>query len=632
MVSDKKTYYFIDFDSTFIKSEGLEELAAFALKDNPEKDARLQKIKDITDQAMEGKIPFDQSLEERLKLLKATREHVQKVAKILEDHITPSIARNTEFFKLHKDTIYIISGGFNEFILPVVKPFGIDEDHVFANTFVYDNDGNIIGVDKKNLMSQEQGKVKVVKSLNLKGDKYIIGDGHTDYQLKKLGLVKKFIAFTENIERKVILENADSIAQSFDEFLYVNKLPMSVSYPKSRIKVMLLENIHNDAVTIFEKEGYSVHYYNKSLSGDELKEKIKPVYILGVRSRTQLTADVLAHANRLLAIGSFGIGTNHVDLEYAATKGISVFNAPYSSTRSVAELVIGEMIMLSRGVIEKSSKLHNGIWNKTSADSEEIKSKTLGIIGYGTIGSQVGLLAESLGMRVCFYDIAERPILGNAQKQNSLDDLLKHSNFITVHTDGRPENKNLIGAKEFAKMRDGVIFLNASRGFIVDVDALAESLKSGKVRGAGVDVFPKEPKSNDEPFISPLQQLPNVILTPHIGAATTQAQKNIGHFVSQKVIDYINTGDTYLSVNLPNIQLPKQGSAHRLLHLHNNVPGILAKINSIFAEHNINILGQYLKTNEQVGYVITDVDKEYDKEVLNVLKQIPDTIRFRVLY
>jgi D-3-phosphoglycerate dehydrogenase len=632
VVPIKNRYYFIDFDSTFIQSEGLEELASVVLKNNPDKKSLLEKISAITTKAMEGKMPFDVSLEERLTLLDATKDNIQTTSELLKKLITPSIARNTEFFKIHKDSIYIISGGFKEFIMPVVTDFGISEDHVFANTFLFDKQGKVIGVDKKNPMAQEQGKVKVVKSLNLTGEKYIIGDGYTDYQLKKLGLVKEFIAFTENIERKIITDKADIVAPTFDEFLYINKLPMTVSYPKSRIKVMLLENINNNAVTIFEKEGYSVHYYEKSLPEDELKEKIKPVYILGVRSRTQLTKDILEHADRLLAIGSYGIGTNHMDLEYAAQKGISIFNAPYSSTRSVAELTIGEMIMLSRKTFEKSAKLHKGIWDKTTTGSAEVKGKTLGIIGYGTIGSHVGILAEALGMRVCFYDIVERPLLGNAQKCQTMEELLKISDIITVHVDGREQNRNLINKEAFHMMRNGVIFLNASRGFIVDIEALSESIKIGKIHGAAIDVFPKEPKSNDEPFVSPLQNLSNVILTPHIGAATAEAQKNIAQFVSEKVIDYINNGNTYLSVNLPNIQLPDQGTAHRLLHLHKNIPGILAKINNIFAQHNINILGQYLKTNESVGYVITDVDRKYDKEILNVLKQVPDTIRFRVLY
>lgn len=631
-MKNKKIFYLIDFDSTFIKSEGLEELAALALKNNPNSEKILQEIKTITNLAMEGKMPFDESLEKRLQLLKATRTHVNQLGKILKKQITESIARNTKFFIDNKDSIYIISGGFKEFILPVVAPYKISEDHVFANTFVFDKKENVIGVDKNNLMSQDQGKVKTVKALNLNGDIFIIGDGYTDYQLKKLGLVKKFIAFTENIERKIVVEKADTIAPSFDEFLYVNKLPMSVSYPKSRIKVVLLENINNDAVQLFEKEGYSVDYYSKSLPVDELKEKIKSAYVLGVRSRTQLNREILRNAPRLLTIGTYTIGFNHIDLEYAGYKGLSVFNAPYSSTRSVAELVFGEMIMLNRKVFEKSTKLHQGIWDKSAAGSYEIKGKTLGIIGYGNIGSQVGVLAESLGMHVICYDIIERPLLGNVEKCTTMDELLKKSDIITLHVDGRSENKHLIDEKALKRMKDGVILINASRGFVVDVDALATYIKKGKVRGAAADVFPTEPKSNDELLVTPLQHLPNVILTPHIGAATLEAQRNVAQFVTERIIDYINTGNTYLSLSLPDMQPPFQGKAHRLLHLHKNVPGVLAKINQIFAAHDINIIGQYLKTNERLGYVITDVDRQYDKHVLDILKEIPDTIRFRVLY
>jgi D-3-phosphoglycerate dehydrogenase / 2-oxoglutarate reductase len=417
---------------------------------------------------------------------------------------------------------------------------------------------------------------------------------------------------------------------SFDEFLYRNKLPMSLSYPKSRLSVLLLENIDNDAVTVFEKEGYHVEYHKKSLPEDELIEKIRHVSLLGVRSRTYLNDNILRHAEHLLAVGAYVIGTNLIDLSSAAKKGIAIFNAPYGSTRSVVELVISEMMVLIRGIVEKSNKLHAGIWDKSANGSREIKGKTLGIIGYGTIGTQVGLLAEALGMDVCFYDLVERPILGNALRCETLEELLKKSDIITVHVDGRKENTNLISEKEFSRMKDDVIFLNASRGFVVDIDALVTYLNKGKVRSAAIDVFPKEPRSNDEPFISDLQKFPNVILTPHIGAATKEAQKNIAQFVSHKLIEYVNTGNTYLSVNLPNIQFQMHG--HRLLHIHNNVPGILAKINNTFAENNINVLGQQLKTNEHIGYVITDVDQKYDKKILQILKQIPDTIKLRVLY
>ena len=633
MEQKTKQYFIIDFDNTFIKSEGLEELAAIALKNNPQKETVLEKIKELTTLGKEGKISFEESLNKRLELLKANRQDVEKLAAHLKKNISDSILRNKNFFKTFKDNIYIISGGFKDFIIPVIKPFGIPESHVFANTFIYDNKGNITDFDKTNPLSQENGKAKLVKSLNLTdADTYVIGDEYTDYKLKELGLVKEFIAFTENIERDVVINKADRVAPTFDEFLYINKLPMSLSYPKNRINVMLLENIDKDAVTRFEKEGYSVTYYEKSLPEEELAEKIKNVFILGIRSGTRITPKVLQNADHLLTVGAYCIGTNQIDLLSCAQQGITVFNAPYSNTRSVVELIIGEIIMLFRDAVNKSNKMHKGIWDKSAKGAHEIRGKTLGIIGYGNIGSQVSVLAESLGMKVIFYDIVEKLALGNAKRCKTMQELLKTADIITVHVDGSLQNINLISEKELHAMKDDLIFLNASRGFVVDINALVKYLKNGKIKGAAIDVFPKEPKGKDDPFISELQQFPNVILTPHIGGSTEEAQKNIAEFVSTKIIEYINSGNTYLSVNIPNIQVPPQNHTHRLLHLHENVPGIMAKINSILAENTINIEGQYLKTNEQIGYVITDVNKKYDVQVLDILKKIPHTIRFRVLY
>jgi D-3-phosphoglycerate dehydrogenase len=629
---ETQQYFLIDFDSTFIQSEGLEELAALALKNNPQKKSLLKKMEELTNKGMDGTIAFDVSLRERINLLQANKSDINKLCKVLKRKISQSILRNKAFFKQYKNQIYIVSGGFKEFILPVVTPFGISPDHIFANTFIFDKKGDIIGIDNKNPLSQENGKVKLLKSLKLKGDITVIGDGYTDYRLKKSGLIKEFIGFTENIERDIVMKKADHIAPTFDEFLYSNQLPMSLSYPKNRISVLLLENVHNDAVSLFEKEGYSVSYYNKSLPEEELIKKIKNVSILGIRSRTQVTANLLNHAPHLLTIGVFGIGINNIDIPTTGQHGIAAFNAPYSSTRSVVELTIGEMLVLSRRVFDKSIKLQNGIWDKSTAGCHEIKGKTLGIIGYGTIGSQVGILAEALGMHVLFYDISDKPILGNAQKCMSMKELLKKSDIITVHVDGNKNNINLIGEKEFHLMKEGVLFLNASRGFVVDIPPLVKYLKSGKIHGAAVDVFPKEPKGNDEPFTSALQNIPNVILTPHIGGASEEGQKNIANFVPNKIINYINTGNTYLSVSIPNIQIPKQKNTHRLLHLHKNVPGILAHINTIFAGNDINIIGQYLKTDENVGYAITDIEKEYDNKILEQFKKIPNTIRFRVLY
>ena len=535
-------------------------------------------------------------------------------------------------FKTYKDSIYIVSGGFKEFIIPVMKAFRIPNSNIFANTFIFDRTGNIVGYDQKNPLAQDNGKYNAVRLLDLKGEIYIIGDGYTDYQIKQLGAAKYFIAFTENVIRKSVIKEADQIAPNFDEFLYANKFDASVSYPKNRIKVLLLENINQEAVKAFEKEGYPIEYYEKTLPHNELMEKIKNISILGIRSRSKINEELLKKARRLISLGAFCIGTNQVDLSAASQKGITVFNAPYSNTRSVVELTIGEIIVLMRNIIDKNQLLHRGVWNKSTINSHEIRGKTLGIIGYGNIGSQLSVLAESLGMQVLFYDKAEKLALGNAKKCLSLKEILKNSDVVSVHVDGNPENQNLIGKNEFRIMKSGVIFLNASRGFVVDIQALSKYIKEGKIGGVAVDVFPNEPKNKGDRFISELQNLPNVILTPHIGGSTEEAQKNIGEFVSHKIIDYINTGNTTLSVNFPNVQLPALHNSHRLLHIHKNVPGILAQINNILAKNNINIEGQYLKTNEEIGYVITDINKRHNHSFLVELKNIKNTIRSRILY
>lgn len=625
-------FFIIDFDSTFVRTEGLEELAVLSLKNNPEKEKIIKQIKELTNQGMEGRIPFDKSLDMRLKLIQAHKSLFKLLVKSLKKKISTSVLRNKKFFKKFKDNIYIISGGFFEFIYPVVSEFGIEKEHVLANRFIYNKKGMIIGFDKSNLLAQKGGKVKAVRALDLKGEIHIVGDGYTDFEIKQMGIAKQFTAFTENVIREPVIEKADHIAPNFDEFLYLNRLPTEISYPKNRIKVLLLENVDNEAVKTFEKEGYTVEYQEKSIHENELLKKINNVSLLGIRSRTCVNKNLLLQANKLLAVGAFCIGVEQIDLKTSSERGVAVFNAPYSNTRSVVELVIGEIIMLARGIFDKNRILHQGTWNKSAEGSNEIRGKKLGIIGYGNIGTQLSVLAESMGMEVYFYDTVEKLALGNARGCRSLTELLKISDIITVHVDGRAENKNLISEREFLLMKDKVLFLNLSRGHIVDYGSLAKYIKLGKVRGAAVDVYPVEPKSRDDKLISPLQNLKNTILTPHIGGSTKEAQKNIAEFVSARIIEYVNTGNTYMSVNIPNLQLQKTKKVHRLLHLHKNVPGILAQINSVLATYKINILGQYLKTDDRIGYVITDVNKKYDREVIEKLKKIPNTIRFRVLY
>lgn len=625
-------YFIIDFDSTFTKVEAFDILADLCLNGNPDKRKIKKQISNITDQAMEGRISVRESMQKRLQLLKPEQKQIGALVKKLRENISDSVIRNKEFFEKNADHVYIISNGFREFIEPIVTEFGIHPSNILANDFIIDNKGHITGFDERNPLSNNQGKAELLKRLKLPGDVYVIGDGYTDYEIKQAGLANKFYAFTENVERKSVVAKADHIAPNLDEILYENKLNTAISYPKNRISVLLLENVHPAALELMKSEGYRVEVHTAGLTEDELCKKIRDVSILGIRSKTQVTAKVLKHAHRLMAIGAFCIGTNQIDVRTCQEKGIAVFNAPYSNTRSVVELAIAEMIMLVRNLPDKFAAMHSGTWNKSAKGSHEIRGKHLGIVGYGNIGAQLSVLAEAMGMKVFFYDTDEKLAIGNAIRCATLQDLLEKSEIVSLHVDGRKENANLIGAREFGWMKKGTIFLNLSRGHVVDLAALCENVKKGKIAGCGIDVFPHEPMSNEEDFMSELRGLPNTILTPHIGGSTLEAQENIAHYVPGKIISYINTGSTSKCVNFPNLDLPLLKDAHRLIHIHRNIPGILAQINKVLANNDTNIVGQYLKTNEAIGYVITDINKQYPQEVIQELRNIPDTIKFRILY
>lgn len=407
------------------------------------------------------------------------------------------------------------------------------------------------------------------------------------------------------------------------------------SYPKTDIRVLLLEGVSQNAVDRFREAGYSqIVLHDKALPEDQLRREIAEAHIIGIRSRTHLTADVLAHGKRLIAIGCFCIGTSQVDLEAAELAGIPVFNAPYSNTRSVAELVIAETIMLLRGIPQKNAACHRGRWAKSATGSHEARGKTIGIIGYGHIGTQVGVIAEALGMHVLFHDIEDKLTLGNAHAAASLDDLLERSDVVTLHVPETPATRNMIGAGQIARMRPGAHLINAARGTVVDVDALAAALRDGRLGGAAVDVFPVEPGGNQDIFSSPLVGLDNVILTPHVGGSTLEAQDNIGLEVAAKLVRYSDNGTTLSAVNFPEVTLPGHEGSLRLLHIHRNVPGVLSRINEIFSQLGLNIDGQYLRTNPEVGYVVIDVGAtgEQGDELKALLKAIPGTLRTRILY
>lgn len=405
------------------------------------------------------------------------------------------------------------------------------------------------------------------------------------------------------------------------------------SLAKDKIKILLLEGVHQSAVDAFQEKGYSnIEYLKTSLAEADLIEKIADAHFVGIRSRTQLTEKVLSHANKLVAIGCFCIGTNQVELPAAQIRGIPVFNAPFSNTRSVAELVLGEILLLFRGIPAKNAQAHRGIWNKSAVGSVEARGKTLGIIGYGHIGTQLGILAETIGMKVKFYDIETKLPLGNASQSKSLNALLKEADVVSLHVPETEQTQDMIASAQFDAMKPGAILINASRGTVVDIDALATALESGKVGGAAIDVFPVEPKSNDEEFVSPLRAFDNVILTPHIGGSTKEAQENIGLEVASKLAKYSDNGSTLSAVNFPEVSLPEHVNTSRLLHIHRNQPGILTQINQIFAENNVNIAAQYLQTDDQIGYVVIDVETENSELALKALKEIDGTIRARILH
>ncbi|USD21246.1 phosphoglycerate dehydrogenase [Microbulbifer variabilis] len=405
------------------------------------------------------------------------------------------------------------------------------------------------------------------------------------------------------------------------------------SLQKDKIRILLLEGVHQSAIDLLASRGYTnVEFLKTSLPEDRLIEKITDAHFIGIRSRTQLTRKVLENAPKLVAVGCFCIGTNQVDLQAATELGVAVFNAPYSNTRSVAELIIAETIFMLRGIPEKNAVCHRGGWLKSAVGSFEARGKTLGIIGYGAIGSQVSVMAEAIGMRVKFYDVITKLPLGNASQVGSLQELLRESDVVSLHVPELPSTKMMMGAEEIAQMKPGAILLNASRGTVVNIEALAEALNSKHLAGAAIDVFPVEPRGNDDEFLSPLRGIDNALLTPHVGGSTMEAQENIGTEVAEKLAHYSDNGTTTSSVNFPEVALPGHAGTHRLLHIHKNVPGVLSAINQVFSDNAINISAQYLQTNETVGYVVIDVDAAYSDLALEKLKNIPGTLRCRVLF
>jgi D-3-phosphoglycerate dehydrogenase len=597
----QQPWFIIDFDSTFTQVEAMEELAAISLKNDPEKEAIIEQIKHLTDLAMDGKMPFNKSLKARIALLSAKKYHLNMLVNKLRKKVSPSFARNKEFFKKYQGRILIVSGGFKEFIAPVVKSFFIDEDCIYANTFIYDKKNNIIGSDEENPLAQEAGKVKLLKQLKLKGQVIAIGDGYTDYQMRESGMVEQFFAFTENIARERVLAKADCIAPSLDEILYKMKLPMALSYPKSRINALLLGKETFATAPYFKLEGYNV-IKRDSLSNKALTD-LKNASIIVSSLKQEITN--LNSFPKLISLAVWGNNNQQFNTNMAQQMAVPIFSSPYANTRSVVELGLGFMFQLSRQT------------------NTELRGKKIGVIGYGNAGSLMGVLAQNLGMDVLYFDEKDRAPLGNAMACKSVTDLLKKSNYVVLL-----QSKNtgtILAEKELKQMQQNACLINLSYDDSIEVQAALKLVQQKKLFGFAMDFQQEE---------SYLKLKPNsqIIATLNQRNNTLETQQNIASFTSEKIIQYINTGNISRSLNFPDIQLPALQGSHRFIHIHKNKPGLLAKINAVLAKHKINITGQYLKTNETLGYVITDVSKKYDNEVINELKKIEATIKFRVIY
>jgi len=606
----KKTWYVFDFDSTFTQVEAMEELAAISLENDPERDILIEKIKQLTELAMEGKMPFGKSLKARIALLSAKKYHLNLLVNRLRKRVSASFVRNKRFFKTHKGNVLIISGGFKEFIDPIVKTYHIDADCVYANTFIYDKKNNIIGADETNLLAQAQGKVKLLKQLKLSGNVIMIGDGFTDLEVFESGMANEFYAYTENVSRPSVITKSRKVAPSLDEILFKQHLPMSISYPKSRISALLVGKLTWQAEVYFKREGYQVEKYDL-LSQLKSSPKGGSVNIVlfepELDKRGTVSSFILEPRNKVLAAGIWGESVQtETNLKFAKA-GIGIFSSSYAHTRSVAELALLYLLQFSR------------------QKHQELFGKKLGIIGYGHSGSLLSVMAAHLGLEVYYYDIDHKPAIGNAKQVRALPDLLRKCELVVVVAGRRFVGQLNIGSKELNLLPKDSILIHLGYDACINFLAVKEALKTGLLSSFYADVL-------EEKNLSILKESKSVKVGFRERLKTEQTQANIAASLSEYLLDYINTGATSGSLNLPIVHLPSMHQLHRFIHIHENKPGVLAQINHILASYSINVLGQYLKTTETIGYVITDVSKAYPPKAIEDLKRIAETLRFRVLY
>lgn len=607
----KDTWFVFDFDSTFTQVEAMEELAAISLANDPDKDLLIEKIKQLTDLAMEGKMPFSKSLKARIALLSAKKYHLNMLVNRLRKRVSTSFSRNKAFFKAHKGRVIIISGGFKEFIEPVVKPYFIEPDCVFANTFVFDKKNNIIGANEQNPLAQELGKVKLLRQLKLSGNIVMVGDGYTDFQVYESGIAHEFYAYTENISRAIVVEQSALVAPSLDEILFQHKLPMALSYPKTRIKALLWGEETWQAEAALKREGYQITKL-KGLVEPKLLQKayMQSSLLLFSPNNANLERQLKACAQNghwPMCAGIWGEWDQTEIYRNWAKNGLAVFASSYAHTRSVAELALMHLLHLNR------------------FKGEELLGKRLGIIGYGHSGSLLSVMAAHLGVEVYYYDLDDKPAMGNAKRVKQLPELLRKCELVVLTAGSRFTKELIIGTKEIKAMQNGALLVQLSYDSHVDLAAVKEALHQQKLGGYAADFIEEDARKL-------FAKLPNVQVSYMARLATKQTQENIATSLTERLLGFMNKGDTQGSINFPEMQLPALQHSHRFIHVHQNKPGVLAQINSILAAHKINVSGQYLKTNEQIGYVITDVSKEYPSKAIADLKAIAETIKFRVLY
>jgi len=638
-----------NFDSTLIHTEGVELILEQALqRQEPRRRAGLMETLSQTSMLADiGELSVADALHQCFALAQVTRPDVEVVAARVREALNPWVVESLAALQQAGKRLFIFSTGFEELVRPVTRALQVPDDHVFTNQLIYDYKGEVIGFNEKNPLFLSAGKGFLVEQLKndgrLPGGTAVVGRSASDLAIRKNNVAQIFVYYAGARTHEEIRRQADFVVDRFDHLLplffseeELSNEKMQVYYEQNghtevtgKPRILLLENIHDEAVQRFRREGLEPRLYKGAMRAEELSNQASSVQVLGIRSQTRVTARLLAALPGLWVIGAFCIGTNQIDLGEAARAGIPVFNAPYSNTRSVAELVVGEIIMLMRRIPEKSQAAHAGLWLKSAEGCSEIRGKTAGIIGYGHIGSQVSVLLESLGMSVCFHDIVDKLPLGNATRAASLEDLLDRADVVTLHVPDTPETRNLMNAARIRRMKRGACLINSSRGRVVDLVALREALDQGALAGGAVDVFPEEPNQTQESFSSPLQGAANTILTPHIGGSTEEAQVNIAHYVSDKLLRFLQTGATTGATNFPEVDLPRVANTHRILHVHHNVPGVLAKINNLFARRNINVAGQLLQTRGEIGYLIVDVDQQVSSQVLDLMGHIAETIKVR---